>query len=76
MPIINRAISEDCSEIYTALERGTLDAAEFIGPHDDLKLGFQNAAKYYYYPGWQEATSIAEFFRSPSPRCFWRRCWD
>jgi TRAP-type mannitol/chloroaromatic compound transport system substrate-binding protein len=48
-------------EIYTALERGTLDAAEFIGPHDDLKLGFQNAARYYYYPGWQEATSIAEF---------------
>jgi TRAP-type mannitol/chloroaromatic compound transport system substrate-binding protein len=48
-------------EIYTALERGTLDAAEFIGPHDDLKLGFQNAARYYYYPGWHEATSIAEF---------------
>ena len=48
-------------EIYTALERGTIDAAEFIGPHDDLKLGFQNAARYYYYPGWHEATSIAEF---------------
>ena len=39
----------------------TIDAAEFIGPHDDLKLGFQNAARYYYYPGWHEATSIAEF---------------
>jgi TRAP-type mannitol/chloroaromatic compound transport system substrate-binding protein len=48
-------------EIYTALERGTLDATEFIGPHDDLKLGFQNAARYYYYPGWHEPTSIAEF---------------
>jgi TRAP-type mannitol/chloroaromatic compound transport system substrate-binding protein len=48
-------------EIYTALERGTLDATEFVGPHDDLKLGFQNAARYYYYPGWHEATSIAEF---------------
>ena len=48
-------------EIYTALERGTIDAAEFIGPHDDLKLGFQNAARYYYYPGWHEPTSIAEF---------------
>jgi len=48
-------------EIYTALERGTIDATEFIGPYDDLKLGLQNAAKYYYYPGWQEATSIAEF---------------
>ena len=48
-------------EIYTALERGTLDATEFVGPHDDLKLGFQNAARYYYYPGWHEPTSIAEF---------------
>lgn len=48
-------------EIYTALERGTIDATEFIGPYDDLKLGLQNAARYYYYPGWQEATSIAEF---------------
>jgi TRAP-type mannitol/chloroaromatic compound transport system substrate-binding protein len=48
-------------EIYTALERGTLDAAEFIGPHDDLKLGFQNAARYYYYPGWHEPTSVSEY---------------
>jgi len=48
-------------EIYTALERGTIDATEFIGPHDDLKLGFQNAARYYYFPGWHEPTSIAEF---------------
>src|SRR5262249_56026521 len=48
-------------EIYTALERGTIDATEFIGPHDDLKLGFQNAARYYYHPGWHEPTSIAEF---------------
>ena len=38
-----------------------IDATEFIGPHDDLKLGFQNAARYYYYPGWHEPTSIAEF---------------
>jgi TRAP-type mannitol/chloroaromatic compound transport system substrate-binding protein len=48
-------------EIYTALERGTLDATEFVGPHDDLKLGFHNAARYYYYPGWHEGTSVAEF---------------
>lgn len=48
-------------EIYTALERGTLDATEFIGPHDDLKLGFHNAARYYYHPGWHEPTSVAEF---------------
>jgi TRAP-type mannitol/chloroaromatic compound transport system substrate-binding protein len=48
-------------EIYTALERGTIDAVEFVGPHDDMKLGFHQAARYYYYPGWQEATSVTEF---------------
>lgn len=41
-------------DIYPALERGTIDAAEFSGPHDDEKLGFQKVAKYYYYPGWWE----------------------
>ncbi|CAM5198969.1 TRAP-type mannitol/chloroaromatic compound transport system substrate-binding protein OS=Castellaniella defragrans OX=75697 GN=HNR28_003438 PE=4 SV=1 [Castellaniella defragrans] len=40
------------SEIYPLLEKGTLDAAEFVGPLDDEKLGFQKVAKYYYYPGW------------------------
>jgi TRAP-type mannitol/chloroaromatic compound transport system substrate-binding protein len=39
-------------EIYTALERGTIDAAEWIGPHDDEKLGFARVARYYYTPGW------------------------
>jgi TRAP-type mannitol/chloroaromatic compound transport system substrate-binding protein len=48
-------------EIYTALERGTIDAVEFVGPHDDMKLGFHQVARYYYYPGWQEATSVTEF---------------
>ncbi len=41
-------------EIYLALERGAIDAAEFVGPYDDEKLGLQNAARYYYYPGWWE----------------------
>ncbi len=41
-------------EIYQALERGTLDAAEWVGPYDDEKLGFNKVAKYYYYPGWWE----------------------
>ena len=41
-------------EIYLALERGALDAAEWVGPYDDQKLGLQKAAKYYYYPGWWE----------------------
>lgn len=41
-------------EIYNALEKGTLDAAEWVGPYDDEKLGFQKVAPYYYYPGWWE----------------------
>jgi TRAP-type mannitol/chloroaromatic compound transport system substrate-binding protein len=41
-------------DIYPALEKGTLDAAEWVGPYDDEKLGFVKVAKYYYYPGWWE----------------------
>ncbi|NES05734.1 MAG: ABC transporter substrate-binding protein, partial [Okeania sp. SIO2F4] len=41
-------------EVYLALERGAIDAAEFTGPYDDEKLGLYKAAKYYYYPGWWE----------------------
>ena len=41
-------------EIYPALEKGTIDAAEWVGPYDDEKLGFNKVAKYYYYPGWWE----------------------
>ena len=41
-------------DIYPALEKGTIDAAEWIGPYDDEKLGFYKVAPYYYYPGWWE----------------------
>ena len=41
-------------DIYPALERGTIDAAEWVGPYDDEKLGFHKVAKYYYYPGFWE----------------------
>ncbi len=41
-------------EIYPALEKGTIDAAEWVGPYDDEKLGFNKVAKFYYYPGWWE----------------------
>jgi TRAP-type mannitol/chloroaromatic compound transport system substrate-binding protein len=41
-------------DIYPALEKGTIDAAEWVGPYDDEKLGFYKIAKYYYYPGWWE----------------------
>ena len=41
-------------ELYTALERGTIDATEWVGPLHDLRLGLNRAATYYYYPGWHE----------------------
>ncbi|MFZ1469472.1 MAG: TRAP transporter substrate-binding protein [Paracoccaceae bacterium] len=41
-------------DIYPALEKGTLDACEWVGPYDDEKLGFYKVAPYYYYPGWWE----------------------
>ncbi len=41
-------------EIYQALEKGTIDAAEWVGPYDDQKLGFNKVAPNYYYPGWWE----------------------
>jgi TRAP-type mannitol/chloroaromatic compound transport system substrate-binding protein len=43
-------------DIYPSLEKGTIDAAEWIGPYDDEKLGFHRVAPYYYFPGWWEGT--------------------
>jgi TRAP-type mannitol/chloroaromatic compound transport system substrate-binding protein len=48
-------------EIYAALERGVIDATEWVGPHDDMRLGLQNTARYYYYPGWHEPATTLEF---------------
>ena len=45
-------------DIYPALEKGTVDAAEWVGPYDDEKLGFNKVAKYYYYPGFWEGGSV------------------
>lgn len=42
------------SEVYTALERGTIDATEWVAPFHDMRLGLNRAAKYYYFPGWHE----------------------
>jgi TRAP-type mannitol/chloroaromatic compound transport system substrate-binding protein len=47
------------ADIYPALEKGTLDACEWVGPYDDEKLGFYRVAKYYYYPGWWEGCGQA-----------------
>jgi TRAP-type mannitol/chloroaromatic compound transport system substrate-binding protein len=48
------------SELYTALERNTIDATEWIGPYHDQRLGLYRAAEHYYYPGWHEPGSVLE----------------
>ncbi len=49
-------------EIYAALEKGTIDAAEWVGPYDDQKLGFNKVAPNYLYPGWWEGGPQLDFF--------------
>ena len=49
-------------EIYSALEKGTIDAAEWVGPYDDQKLGFVKVAPNYYYPGFWEGSAQLDFF--------------
>jgi TRAP-type mannitol/chloroaromatic compound transport system substrate-binding protein len=49
-------------DIYPSLEKGTLDAAEWVGPYDDEKLGFQKVAQFYYYPGWWEGGAMLHNF--------------
>lgn len=49
-------------EIYQSLEKGTIDAAEWVGPYDDEKLGFSKVAPYYYYPGFWEGGPEVSFF--------------
>ncbi len=56
-------------EIYTALERGAIDATEWVGPYDDEKLGFYRVAKHYYYPGWWEPGPSLSFLVG-------RAAWD
>jgi len=56
------AILSSGSEIYTNLERGVIDATEWIGPYHDYMMGFYKVARYYYYPGWHEPGTNLEFF--------------
>ena len=49
-------------DIYPSLEKGTIDAAEWVGPYDDEKLGFYKVAKHYYYPGWWEGGTMLSAF--------------
>ncbi|MEZ5570594.1 MAG: TRAP transporter substrate-binding protein [Halioglobus sp.] len=48
-------------ELYTSMQTGVIDALEWVGPYNDQAFGFQEVAKYYYYPGWHEPGSILEF---------------
>lgn len=56
-------------EIFPALERGVIDAAEFVGPYQDRRLGLQKAAKYYYTTGWHETSNVTELIVN-------RKAWD
>ena len=55
------AVLTPAAEIYAALERGVIDASEWIGPHDDMKLGLHRTARYYYFPGWHEPGTTQGF---------------
>ncbi|MDT8371648.1 MAG: TRAP transporter substrate-binding protein DctP [Gammaproteobacteria bacterium] len=57
------------SELYTALERNTIDATEWIGPYHDQRLGLYRAAEHYYYPGWHEPGTVLELTVN-------QRAWD
>lgn len=54
------SILSPAGELYTNLERGVIDALEWIGPYHDYLMGFHKIAKYYYYPGWHEPGSTLE----------------
>jgi TRAP-type mannitol/chloroaromatic compound transport system substrate-binding protein len=47
-------------DVFTAMQTGALDATEFVGPYNDLSVGYQDVAEYYYYPGWHEPGSTIE----------------
>lgn len=47
-------------ELFTAMQSGTIDAVEWVGPYNDLAFGFYKVAKFYYYPGWHEPGTTLE----------------
>lgn len=53
-------ITVPASEIFTSLQTGAIDAAEWVGPYNDLSLGLHKAARYYYYPGWHETSPMLQ----------------
>ncbi len=56
-------------ELFTAMQSGTIDATEWVGPYNDLAFGFYKVAKYYYYPGWHEPGTTLECFVN-------RKAWE
>ena len=58
------------AEIVPALERGVIDAAEFVGPYQDRRLGLQKAAKNYYTTGWHEPGTVSELLNEPAHPAF------
>ena len=57
-----KAINLPPAKIVDALKAGSIDAAEWLNPFEDMQLGLYNVAKYYYWPGWHEPSAIAECF--------------
>src|SRR5262249_12275317 len=55
------AVLTPAADIFASLERGVIDASEWIGPHDDMTLGLHKTARYYYYPGWHEPGTTTVF---------------
>jgi TRAP-type mannitol/chloroaromatic compound transport system substrate-binding protein len=55
------AVLTPAAAIFATLERGVIDAAEWVGPHDDMILGLHRTARYYYYPGWHEPGTVQDF---------------
>ena len=53
-------VTVPASEIFTSLQTGAIDAAEWVGPYNDLSLGLHKAARYYYYPGWHESSPMLQ----------------
>ena len=49
-------------DVYISLERGAIDAAEWVGPYDDVKLGLHQVAKNYYYPGWWDLGPMVSYY--------------
>ncbi len=54
------AVNLPGAELFTALQTGTIDATEWVGPYNDMAFGLHKIAKYYYYPGWQESAGTIE----------------